>query len=251
MKLDRPLLCFDIETTGVDVCKDRIIELGVTILNPDMTVNPRGWSRRFNPEIPIPAAATEVHGITDEMVKDCPPFSTFAPALHQRLTGKDLAGYNLWRLDLPMLDEEFRRCGLKLDLTGVNVIDIQGIFFKKEPRSLADAVRRYCKREHEGAHGAGEDAAATLDVFLEQLVEYSDIPDSIAGAAEFSRLSDNPFVDVAGKLYRDKEGFACFAFGKNKGLRVQEQLGYARWMLEKGQFPGSTLDAIREELDRG
>lgn len=251
MKLDRPLLFLDTETTGVDPAVDRIIELGVSVLHPDGTVKPKGWSVRFNPGIPIPPAATEVHGITDADVAECKPFSAYAEVLHEKLKGKDLAGYNLRRLDLPILDEEMRRCGLRLDLTGVRVVDVQAIYFKANPRSLADAVKQYCGRDHADAHGAGADADATLDVWLEQLVSHGNLPatNDMDSMAEYARMGDQIPADIAGKLYRDSEGGLRFAFGKNKDRLVIEEKGYARWMLDR-DFPGSTLDAIREELER-
>ena len=250
MKIDRPILFLDLESTGVDPCVDRIVELGVSILHPDGRVSPKGWSQRFNPTIPIPAQASAIHGITDDMVKDLKPFSDWAPKIHEKMKGKDLAGYNLRRLDLPLLDEEFRRCGLSLDLTGVRVIDVQAIYFRANPRTLADAVKQYCKRDHSEAHGAGSDADATLEVWLEQLVAHPELPNDIEAMAKYAFLGDHDPVDIAGRFYRDTAGDLRFAFGKNKDQRVSDQLGYARWMLEKGTFPGSTLDALRAELER-
>jgi DNA polymerase III subunit epsilon len=247
MKLERALVVFDVETTGVDVCKDRIIELGVVTLRPDGTRSPR-WNQRFNPGIPIPPEATEVHHITDADVASCPPFSDFAQRIFAGLSGKDLGVYNGWRLDLPILDEELRRCGLKLDLTGVRVIDCFGIFSKKDPRKLEDAVRKYCGREHEGAHGAGADAEATLDVLVGQMEAHEDLSGmSIDQVAEYSFNRDVRPADVGGKLYRDKEGKLRFGFGKNKDLLVNDCLDYVDWMLRKGQFPGSTIEVLRQE----
>lgn len=249
MRLARPLVVFDVESTGVDPVKDRIIEFGAITLRPDGARSPR-WVSRFNPGIPIPAEATAVHGIKDEDVKDCPKFERFAKLILQAFQGKDIAGYNLWRLDLPMLDEELRRCGLKLDLTGVNVIDCFGIFSKREPRKLEDAVRKYCGREHEGAHGAGADAEATLDVLIGQAAMYEDLGKmGIGEIAEYSRVSENKVADLAGKLYLDKEGVLRYAFGKYRGDAVADRLDYASWMLG-ANFPGSTCDVLREFLSR-
>ncbi len=251
MRLDRPLLTLDVETTGIDPSLDRVIELGVSVLHPDGTVKPKGWSVRINPGIPIPAASTAIHGITDEDVKDCQPFSWFAPKLHTSMQDKDIATYNGRRLDLPIIDEEFRRCGMKLDLTGVRIIDAAGIFFKREPRDLSAAVERYCGRKLEGAHGAGQDADATLDVLLGQCAAYPDLDSmSLDDIATYSRMSENEPVDIAGRLYRCPEGHMRFSFGKNKDKKILDELGYCRWMLEKGSFPGSTLDALREEIGR-
>jgi DNA polymerase-3 subunit epsilon len=250
VQLERPLLFLDVESTGVDPCVDRIIELGVTVLWPDGRVNPNGWSTRFNPGVPIPQQSTDVHGITDEMVKDCKPFSAWAPRLHERMKGKDLGGYNLRRLDLPILDEEFRRCGLALDLKGVRVIDVQAIYFKANPRTLADAVKQYCGRDHADAHGAGADAVATMDVWLQQLVAHQELPNNMDGMADYARLGDHAPVDISGRFYRDAAGDMRFAFGKNKDQRIADQPGYCSWMLEKGTFPGNTLDVLRAELSR-
>lgn len=250
MKLDRPLASIDLETSGVDPVKDRIVSVGVTVLHPDGTVNPRGWSRLFNPGIPIPEAATAIHGISDADVKDCPPFSSFAAAFHQRLAGKDLLFYNGRRLDIPLLDQEFRRCGLKLDLTDVRVVDAQAVYFKREERNLAAAVRRYCGREPEGSHGAGVDSADTLDVLLGQLKEYEDLATmSLDELAAYTIMGEHLPVDFAGKFYRDSDGFLCYNFGNSKDRRVQQNPGFANWMLSK-DFPGNTLDCLREELDR-
>ncbi len=250
MNLTRPLLCLDCETTGTDPMTDRIVEIGVSVLHPDGTINPNGWSRRFNPGIPIPASASEVHGITDEMVKDCPPFLSIAPTFAARLAGKDLAGFNLRRFDLPILDEELRRCGLKLDLTGVQVIDAYGLYCKTDRRDLSSYIEKYAGRAHDGAHGAAADAAGTLDGLLGQLVLYPDLRAlSLPELAAESVLGDKLPADIAGKLYRDAAGVLRFNFGKNEGRAVLDEGGYAEWM-SKNNFPGSTMDVIDEEFKR-
>ena len=243
MKFERPIIFLDTETTGVDPVKDRIVELGIVVILPDMTC--RRWVQRFNPEMPIPAEATEVHHIKDTDVAGCPIFREWAQRVVAAFKGKDIAGYNLWRLDLPIIDEELRRCGLKLDLDGVRVIDCFGIFSKKEPRKLEDAVRRYCGRDHDGAHGAGADAMATYDVFLGQMSAYPDLDGlGLEKVAEYSRMSEFRPADVAGKLYYDKDGNLRFGFGKNKDKLVCENLDYVDWMLRKGNFPGSTCEML-------
>jgi DNA polymerase-3 subunit epsilon len=139
---------------------------------------------------------------------------------------------------------------MKLNLDGVRIIDSFGIFSKKEPRKLEDAVRRYCGREHEGAHGAGADAAATLDVFLGQMDAYPELGEMpLDEVAAYSLVSDVKYADIAGKLYYDRDDYLCFDFGKHKGRRVRQERNYAEWMLG-ADFPGSTLDLIRKELDR-
>jgi DNA polymerase III subunit epsilon len=250
MRLDRPLVVLDVETTSVDISTARIIEIGVSVLNPDGVVKPKRWSRRINPGIPIPAESTAIHGITDADVAECKMFDYYAPRIHAFIDGKHLAGYNLWRLDLPVLDEEFRRYGVKLDLTGVHVIDVAGIFFKKEPRNLEAAVQKYCGRAHDGAHNAGTDADATLEVLLAQLKTYKDLSVMDTGVlAEWSRISENKVADLAGKLFFDKDGDLCFAFGKYRNEKVRLHFDFAQWMLSK-DFPASTREYLMAEMEK-
>ena len=246
----RPLVSLDLESTGVDPVLDRIIEFGCTVLSPDGTR--RHWEQRFNPGMPIPAEATAVHGITDADVVDKPPFGDYAAKILAGLRGRDIVGYNLWRMDLPMIDEELRRCGLRLDLTGVNVIDAFGIFSNREPRDLSAAVKRYCGRSHEDAHGAAADAAATLDVLCGQLAEYEDLRSMDLSALSLASLrGDNQPADLAGKLYR-KNGDLYYAFGKVKDMRVADDPGFGRWMLRQSTppFPGSTREVLMAEFER-
>lgn len=255
MKLERDLLFLDTETTGTDPQEDRILEFAVTILVADGAplstiryVPRKRWSQRFNPGRPIPPEATAVHGIADADIKDCPTFASWAKGIATAIKGKDLAGYNIWRFDLPLLDAELRRCGHKLDLTGVRVIDCYGIFAKKAPRDLAAAVQRFCGREHVGAHGAQADTDATVDVLIGQLAEFQDLCDMDAqGLAEFS-LNGNKPADLAGKLYYGADGELRFNFGQWRDQLVSAHLDYADWMLSKGKFPGSTCDLLREVL---
>lgn len=249
MKLERQTVWIDAETTGVDPVKDRLIEFGAVVMEIDGSISKR-WVQRFQPGIPIPAEATECHHITDEMVKDCPPFAMFAKAITLALRDKDIGGFNLRRLDLPILDEELRRCGLKLELAGVRLIDSFTIYQKKAPRDLAAAVREYCGREHDGAHGAAADASATADVFLGQMQRHPDLDAmTVDELSVFSRHGEYIYADLAGKLYLDADGDLRYAFGKAKDKKVRDDPGFGRWMLKK-DFPGSTLDALEIELDR-
>jgi DNA polymerase III subunit epsilon len=252
MIFDKPILCFDLETSDADPNTCAIFEYGCVLLLPDGTR--KKGSVRFKPWKPITEGATAVTGVTNEMVEKCPAFKDYAERIWKSLQGRDLAGYNLNRFDLPCLDAEIRRATdnrLKIDLTGVRVYDAQVIYFKKDPRSLSDAVRKYCGREHEGAHGAEDDADASLDVLLGQLSTYPDLDSvSLDELAKYSRMSEFEMVDLAGKLYRDAEGFCRYAFGKVKDVRVADDMGYADWMLRKGDFPASTCEALRAELKR-
>lgn len=248
MTLTRPLASIDLETTGVDPVEDRIIQFGVVMLHPDG--HRTTFEQMFNPGVPIKPGATAVHGITDAIVADKPPFKDFAEKIYRGLKGKDLLGYNLRSLDLPMIDEELRRCGLSLDLAGVHVIDAFGIFAKKEPRDLAAAVKKYCHRDHAGAHGALADAEATLDVLAGQQSFYGDIAEmTLNQLAAFSKRDDVELVDLGGKLYRDKDGDVRFAFGKHRDVKIRDEMGFASWMMSK-DFPGSTKDALRVEIER-
>ena len=244
--LTRPIAWLDIESTGVDPVHDQIIELAVVVQHPDGTR--KEWCRRFNPGCPIPSEATAVHGITDADVADAPPFASFAARIHAGLQGKDLGGYNLRRMDLPMLDEHFRRHGMKLNLDGVRIIDCYGIFAKMEGRKLTDAIRKYCGREHEGAHGALADTIATADVFAGQIAAY---PEMAAGTideiASFSQVGDQRYADLAGKLVYDSAGDMVYNFGKSKGVRVKDDPGFGWWMCGK-DFAGNTLDVLRTVL---
>ncbi len=254
MKLHRPLAVIDLESTGLDPVESRILELGVVVLSPDGSVN--SWAQRFNPECPIPSESSAIHGITDADVLDCPVFEVWAPRIWKAIQGKDIAGYNLWSLDLPLLDESLRRFGLKLNLDGVHIIDACGIFMNKEGRKLTDAVKKYCGRDHEDAHGAMADAAATLEVIHGQLQAYPDLGEmDLPTLAAFSRRNSEDGrqpVDLAGKLYRDADGDVRYAFGKARDQKVRENPGFGDWMLRQNNpgFPGSTVDALCVEFER-
>ncbi len=249
MKITRPILFFDIEATGLDTQKDRIVQLGISTLYPDMSR--KRWESLFNPEMPIPAEATAIHGITDDMVKDSPLFAQHGPMLYAGMRGKDIGVYNGFRLDIPMLDEEFRRCGAKLDLSGTRIIDCFGLFSKKEPRKLEDYVRRYAGREPSGSHGALNDAEDTVDGFLGQLAEYDDLRAmSSDDLAAFSRMNDGRMADAAGKLYWNPDGDLCYGFGKNRGTCVKDDTGFAQWMMRQSSpgFPASTIEVLEKFL---
>lgn len=251
MKIERPLLTIDIESTGPDPCEDAIVQYGFALLRMDGTVI-RG-SKRFKPWKPMSPEAEEVTGIHNADLADCPPFSEWAERIHGTLKGKDLAGYNLARFDLVILDEEMRRSRLKLDLAGVGVVDLFGIFSKKNPRKLLDAVRLYCGEPASvefaaGAHDASHDAFWTLNALQGVPGVHPDLEElDLAALATFSKLDDLDYVDLARKLYRNAEGAVCFAFGKNQDKRVIDQPGYCQWMADH-QFPGSTMDVIDAEL---
>ncbi len=249
--LDRPIAFIDIESTGVDVVNDRIIEFAAVVLMPDGSR--KRFCQRFNPEMPIPVEASEIHGIGDADVANCPTFKQWAPRIMSALAGKDIGGYNLRRMDLPMLDQEARRAECRLDISNVRILDAFGVFQKREPRNLEAAVSRYCGRSHEDAHGALPDAEGSLDVWLGQLSEYSDLRDmSIDDQAQYCLRDGERPADLAGKLGYDEQGEMIYLFGKCKGVRVADDAGFGQWMLRctDPPFPGSTRDCLTAELRR-
>lgn len=246
IQLERALLTFDLEATGPEPTKDRIVQIGVVVLHPDGTR--KRWDSLVNPGIPIPPEVTEIHGITDAMVAGAPPFSAIASQVHRGLAGKDLAGYNLRRFDLIMLDEELRRCGFKLDLTGVRVIDADVLYKKKHPRTLPDFIKEYCGREHVDAHGALPDAEGTADGILAAIQRHEDLRAmSLAELEAFTTHGDVRYADLCGKLVVDPEGYVVYNFGKSKGVRVVDDPGFGDWMMGK-DFAGSTIDALKAEM---
>jgi DNA polymerase-3 subunit epsilon len=247
LSLDKPLAIFDLETTGTDIVNDRIIQLSV-IKIVDWKETDR-LTMLINPGIPIPAAATAVHGITDRDVLVEPKFFQVAEEVHAFFKGCDLAGYNIMRFDVPMLVQEFERCRMAWPEEGVRYLDAQNIFFKMEPRTLSAAVKFYCNREHEEAHSAEADAVATLDVLREQVTRYPGLGTSIDEASAFLGLKD--LADPTGKIARNENGELIFNFGKNKGLKVADFPDYVKWMLES-DFPAIVKAVLRKAIaERG
>ena len=248
LKLTRPLGFFDLEATGTNPQTDRIVELAAVKIDPDGRREEK--CRRFNPTIPIPAAVIAIHGITDDDVKDEPGFDQVAggeQGIAAFLSGCDLAGYTVLGYDIPLLLAEFARAGISFDLSGVAVIDAYQIFIKQEPRDLSGAVRFYCGRKMEGAHGAAADVQATIDVLEGQLDRYQDL--KCSPHALDSRDPDD--VDLQGKL-RWVDGEVTLNFGKHSGksLRrvMQDEPNYPRWMLKKG-IAADAAEILRAALD--
>lgn len=244
LTLKRPLLFFDIEATGLDTSRDRIVELSYIKVSPDGSEEAQ--TMRFNPTIPISAEATAVNGITDEDVAQCPTFADKAAELARVFSGCDIAGYNSNHFDVPMLVEEFIRAGVEFDVSACNLVDVQGIYHKMEKRTLAAAYQFYCHKDLENAHTAMADTRATLEVLRAQLDHYGDqIPHSIEGLAEFSRFNKN--VDLAGRIIYDDKGTPMFNFGKHRGRPVEwvvkNEPGFISWMLQ-ADFPQNTKQAL-------
>lgn len=237
IKLTRPICFFDIEATGIDRENDRIIEICVAKLHPDKEMEVKHMF--LNPGIPIPAEATEIHGITDERVKDEPTFKQVAKSLLEYITGCDLAGFNSNSYDIPMLFFEFERAGVTMPYQDFKMVDVGNIFKIQEPRTLEAAVKFYCEKTHEGAHGAVADTLATVDVFLKQLERYPDMPQTVEELHKFSNF-DREIVDISGKFTKNKDGEICFTFGKHRGEPAKNHPDFLNWMLTKATFNSDT-----------
>lgn len=251
LKLDRPLVVFDIESTGVNVLQDRIIELAAVRVEPDGTETARCWL--LNPERPIPPETTAIHGITDEMVRDCPTFREKADDIEMFFRGCDLSGFNCDRFDIPCLEEEFARVGLNFNAGARRHVDVQRIYHRKEPRDLSAAVRFYCGRDHAGAHGAEADARATLDVLKAQLARYEDLPRETAALDEYLVPRDPLNADRAG-LLRWTNGKLCVNFGKKKGVPLTDLFLHERnWLgwFVRGNFETDARMIVQDLLDHG
>jgi DNA polymerase III subunit epsilon len=250
LNLRNPLIFFDLETTGIDVATDRIVELSYLKIYPNGEEETK--TIRINPCVPIPAKAAEIHGITDEDVKDAPKFSDIAKTLTKIFEGCDFAGYNSNKFDIPLLAEEFLRSGADIDLKKRKFVDIQVIFHKKEQRTLGAAYKFYCDKDLEDAHSAEADTKATYEVLKAQLDRYADLPNDVDELSKYS--SHNRNADLLGRIVYDDEGVEVFNFGKYKGQRVEEVLkkdsGYYGWMMN-GQFPLYTKNVLTSIKLRG
>jgi DNA polymerase-3 subunit epsilon len=248
LRLERPLAVFDLETTGTDPMQDRIVELSVLRLDPDGGRELR--TRRINPGRPIPPEASAVHGIRDEDVRDAPSFRQIGRSLLDFLDGADLAGFNVRRFDLPLLEREFRDCGLDLGAAGRRVIDAMTVFHRKEPRDLAAAVGFYLGREHEGAHGAEADVVATLEVLEAQVERYDDVPDDVAALADWLERGRGGSGERRRFVRRD-DGELLLAFGKHRGRTLREvaasESRYLEWILQS-DFPEDDKQLVRDAL---
>jgi DNA polymerase-3 subunit epsilon len=236
--LERPLVFFDLETTGTDPFTDRIVEIALLGWGPDGQTFRR--SRRIHPERPIPPEATAVHGIRDEDVRDAPPFRRVARGLLEFIGAADLAGFNIRRFDLPLLEREFRDCGLDLGSAGRRIIDVMTIFHRMERRDLAAAVRFYLGRDLAAAHSAEADVAATAEVLGAQLERYSELPRTVDALDRWLRPPARPgALDAQGKFVW-RGGEAVLAFGKHQGKALREIArdapDYLQW-IEQSDFP--------------
>jgi DNA polymerase-3 subunit epsilon len=252
LNLKNPIIFFDLETTGVDVVNDRIVEISLVKVSPDSDT-PEVRTRRIRPvddkgqTMHIPEEATAVHGITDADVADAPAFRQIAKSLAEYIKGCDLGGFNSNRFDVPMLAEEFLRAGVDIDLKKRKFVDVQTIFHKKEERTLSAAYRFYCGKELEDAHSASADTMATYEVLCSQLDKYNDLENSVDFLSEFS--SRGKSADFAGRIGIDENGVEVFSFGKYKGQSVEaifrKEPSYYDWIMN-GDFPNYTKKIFTE-----
>jgi DNA polymerase-3 subunit epsilon len=236
LNLTKPICFFDLETTGVNITSDRIVEISIVKVFPNGKEERKTWL--VNPLVPIPKEVTAIHGITDADVANKPSFKEVAKDIYNMIKDSDLAGFNSDRFDIPLLAEEMLRAEVDFDMKNRLSIDVQTIFHKMEQRTLSAAYRFYCHKELEGAHGAEADASATYEVLKAQIEKYDEIENDAKFLAEFSTRKQ--FADFAGFISYNKKGEECFAFGKHKGKLVTEVLeaepGYFGWLLN-ADFP--------------
>ncbi len=248
IQLAKPLAFFDLETTGINLATDRIVEIAVVKIMPDGTKVIK--RKLINPEMPIPVGATAVHGITDEMVKDAPTFRQVANEIKQFIDNADLAGFNSNRFDVPILVEEFLRVGLDFTTDGRKLVDVQRIFHMMEQRTLSAAYKFYCNKPLEDAHSAEADATATWEVFDAQIERYSQLGNTVESIVKL--IGEDDIVDFARRFVKEK-GVEVFNFGKHKGKPVlqvlKEEPQYFDWMM-RGEFSLNTKQKLQEIFQR-
>jgi len=236
LNLNKPICFFDLETTGINISKDRIVEIAILKVYPDGKEEGKTWV--VNPEMPIPAEVTAIHGISDEDVKDKPTFKELSKDIYNMIKDSDLGGFNSNRFDIPLLAEEMLRAEVDFDMKNTRSVDVQTIFHKMEQRTLTAAYKFYCDKNLEDAHSAAADTKATFEVLKAQLSKYGELENDTKFLAEFS--SRKKFADFAGFIVFNKKGEECFSFGKHKNKRVidvmENEPGYFGWLLN-ADFP--------------
>ena len=249
LNLTKPIVFFDLETTGVNIATDRVVEIAILKVFPNGNKESKTWL--VNPEVEIPAEASAIHKITNEQLVTEPTFKELAPEIDKMIAGCDLAGFNSNRFDIPLLAEELMRAGVDFNMKDRKAIDVQVIFHKKEQRTLGAGYQFYCGKELEGAHGAEADTNATYEILLAQLDKYDDIENSVDALSEYS--SHGKRADFAGFILMNEEGEEIFSFGKHKGRTVEavlkENPGYNNWM-QNADFPLYTKKVMQEIKER-
>ena len=251
IQLVKPLCVFDLETTGLNISKDRIVQIAILKIHP--SGNKEELNLLINPEMTISDSNSAIHGVTNEMVKDAPTFKEAGQKIVEFIGDSDLAGYNSNKFDVPVLAEEFLRVDIDFDLSTKDCVDIQNIFHKMEQRTLVAAYKFYCSKELINAHDAMADTVATWEVFEKQLEQYDNLKPNIDFLADFSRNSVHKNIDFAGRLAINENNEAIYNFGKHKGKTIKEisisEPGYYGWMLE-ADFPRYTKKILLQEMEK-
>ena len=253
LHLTRPLAIFDLEATGLNISKERIVEIAILKINTD------GSEERFkslvNPEMIISEEVIKIHGISNEAIKDAPTFKELSTRVIEFIGNADLAGYNSNKFDIPLLAEEFIRVGSDFDLSNRHFVDVQNIFHKMEQRTLSAAYQFYCKKELVDAHDAMNDTNATWEVLKSHLEKYDNLEQNIPYLAQFSLAGNLKTLDFAGRLVVTENGDGAYNFGKHKGKTIKEvhevEPGYYSWFISPNtDFPLYTKQKLREEMDK-
>lgn len=249
LNLTKPIIFFDLETTGINIAKDRVVEISILKVFPNGNKESKTWL--VNPEVKIPKESSEIHGITDEKVANEPTFKELAVNINEMIAGCDLAGFNSNRFDIPVLAEELMRAGIDFDMNDRKAVDVQVIFHKKEQRTLSAGYQFYCGKELVGAHGAEADTNATYEILLAQLDKYTDIENTVDALSEYSTHGKR--ADFAGFILVNDKDQEIFSFGKHKGRTVEEVFkenpGYNAW-IQNADFPLYTKKVLREIKER-
>ncbi|WP_028887754.1 3'-5' exonuclease [Tenacibaculum ovolyticum] len=249
LNLTKPIIFFDLETTGINIAKDRVVEISILKVFPNGNKESKTWL--VNPEVKIPKESSEIHGITDEKVANEPTFKELAVSINEMIAGCDLAGFNSNRFDIPVLAEELMRAGIDFDMNNRKAVDVQVIFHKKEQRTLSAGYQFYCGKELVGAHGAEADTNATYEILLAQLDKYTDIENTVDALSEYSTHGKR--ADFAGFILVNDKDQEIFSFGKYKGRTVEEVFkenpGYNAW-IQNADFPLYTKKVLREIKER-
>lgn len=249
--LTKPLAFFDLETTGLNISKDKIIEIAILKINPDQSEE--RYVKRIKPVVPISEESKEIHGIQDEDLANEKEFRELGQEIADFIGDADLAGYNSNKFDVPMLLEEFYNAKIEFDMKGRRSVDVQTIFHKLEQRTLAAAYQFYCNKDLTNAHAAEADTIATMEILRAQLEKYEELENDVDFLQDFSRAGKNKVIDFVGRLAENKKGEVVYNFGKHSGKTIAEvyakEPGYHRWMLDN-DFPLVTKRILKEHTDR-
>jgi|TARA_B100001094_G_scaffold30818_2_gene25635 DNA polymerase-3 subunit epsilon len=245
LKISKPICFFDLETTGVNVSLDRIVEISILKIFPNGNKESKTWL--VNPGVPIPSEASNIHGITNDIVKNEPLFKMIASDIKSMINNCDLAGFNSNKFDIPLLAEELLRSEIDFSLDNVATIDVQNIFHKMEQRTLSAAYQFYCGKSLDNAHSSKADTLATYEVLESQIEKYDDLENNVSFLSDFSKRGKN--VDLAGFIKYNEDNIPCFSFGKHKGKTVdyvlENESGYFGWLLN-ADFPMYTKKVLTQ-----